>query len=228
MTQEQIDKLVSDTYNFDEECLPILDGIIDESKYLSGIPKILWILKEPYDKGDGFGGSNSRDDIKNNLASYFKIPTWKRIAYSSYGIINGMTYEKVKERTQIHEILNSIAYINVSKFPANTTSGNRWKYFENIFEKCEFVLLEQIKSYNPEVIIIGNITYLFLPAFDLTWEDKVLLPLMKKFYFLKPDKLIIDAYHPGVREKDISEADYCNAIISTAQDWLNNRKRVNV
>ena len=220
MTDIELDELVAQTYSYEEKLKPILDGIIDNSLYNSGIPKILWILKEPYDLGDGLGGWDSRDDIKSRPETYFKYRTWKRIAYASYGILNNTTYEEAKEKPEVFRILNSIAYINLSKYPANTTSSNRWKHFENTYSKCKSVLLQQIINYNPDIIIIGNITYLFLPDFNLTWDDKISLPLMKKSYFKYFNKLIIDAYHPSIPTRWISENDYCTAIINKAKDWL--------
>lgn len=223
MTESELDKLVSETYNYEEELKPIFDGIIENTIYNSGIPKILWILKEPYDLGDGLGGWDSRDDIRRRPYTYFKYRTWKRIAYSSFGILNNVSYAEAKDQPDVFKILNSIAYINLNKYPANTTSGNRWKHFENIYRRCKHVLLQQVRNYNPDIIIIGNITYLFLPDFNLTWEDKMSLPLMKKFYFNYSNKLLIDAYHPSVPTRYISEFDYCTSIINKAGDWLNNR-----
>lgn len=223
MTDIELDKLIAEAYNYDDKLKPILDGIIDSATYNGGISKILWILKEPYDLGDGLGGWDSRDDIRSRPETYFKYRTWKRIAFTSYGILNNTTYEKARVQPDVFKILKSIAYINLNKYPAKTTSSNRWKHFENTYIKCKSVLMHQIKNYNPDIIIIGNITYLFLPDFNLTWNDKISLPLMKKFYFNYSNKLLIDAYHPSVPGRWISESDYCTAIIDKASDWLGNK-----
>lgn len=219
MTNSELDELVVETYGIKDGLKPILDGIINESIYNSGIPKILWILKEPYDSGDGLGGWDSRIDIDKNAETYFAYRTWKKIAYCSYGIINNVSYEKAKEESKVFESLRSIAYINLSKIPAETTSPNRWKYFEKVYGECKSVLWDQIKNYSPDIIIIGNLTYIFLPDFNLTWEDGILSPLMGKPAFTVDDKIIIDAYHPSSFSQ-VTEADYCNSIINTATDWL--------
>ena len=40
---------------YSENLLPIYDGVVDAAGYLAARPKVLWILKEPYDDFDENG-----------------------------------------------------------------------------------------------------------------------------------------------------------------------------
>ena len=72
------------------EVEPIPDGIYDAEKYLSTTPRILWILKEPYDdfteEGKPYGGGWPLYAAYDNYDAW-KNPTWQPMIYISYGII---------------------------------------------------------------------------------------------------------------------------------------------
>lgn len=215
MTQQQIDDQYREFYK-GQEVQPLHDGIINEKLFYKtnpkANPKILWILKEPYDLGDGKGGWNYRNDINSNSDTYLKYKTWRKIAQVSSGIINDFSF---KEATESYELLikaiKSIAVVNVSKLPANTTSTGRWSYFEKTYEETKHILLEQIKTIKPDIIIGGNILYLFNKDLDLNGKSlKPLTPWGREVYKVN-DKIFINAYHPSFTGSD---EDYFNDIVN--------------
>lgn len=209
-----LDKLIK-TYYDNTTLKPIYDGIISEKDYANAKFKILWILKEPYDNYNGDGGWDTRNDILLKMGSdqcYSKIKTWKTIAYISYGILNGKQYNDITKDSLVYDALKSIAYINVSKYPAETTSPNRDKFFQQIYKEKKEVLLKQIETYNPDIIIAGNVFYLFINDLEISWDEGKAIPEMGKSYFIKNNKLFIDAYHPA--NTSLDEKTYCDAIIS--------------
>ena len=73
---EQIEQEIWDTYIDDNgKADPIIDGNVDIEKYQKTEPKILWILKEPY------------DDEEDGLATGWKIMLIGRWAASGTGVL---------------------------------------------------------------------------------------------------------------------------------------------
>ncbi|KAA5542327.1 hypothetical protein [Adhaeribacter rhizoryzae] len=218
MTRAELNTLVAGAYNFQEGLQPIFDGVICEEEYAKSKYKILWILKEPYDHyGEGKGGWDGCADILQNLEGYFTIPTLRKMAITSYGILNNMDYAEVRNQPDVPQILKSIASINVSKYPANTTSPNRWKYLEETYKKTQNVLAEQIEYCNPDIIICGSVAYLFLKDFGLEQNDALAMPFMGRSYFKTDNRIIFDAKHPAAI---MNQEEYCNEIISLTRNWL--------
>ena len=221
MDQQQFDDTVIAAYTSPDGKKPILDGIVNKDIFSKTSPKILWVLKEPYDKGDGLGGWALNLDVDENVRDYFfRFPTWRKVGYISYCILNKMTYEEATSKPDVFEVLKAIAHINVSKCPGGTSSSGQWKNFAIVYDKCRHILLKQIKQCNPDIIIMGNVGHLFITDLKLEANTQHILPLMKKGYYKSNTRLIINAYHPANRMK---QANYCNEIINTALDWFNNK-----
>ena len=193
----------------------LLDGIINENEYHKST-KILWVLWEPYDKG---GWEEYEWDTRKWINdSPFNSPTWKNISYTSYGILNNLSYEEIRNNLDLQEILKvqrRIAYINVSKFPAETTSRDRWSFLKAVYDKCNPELLEQIHTYNPDIIIGGNSLYLFQNDLGLNKNSLAKIPFSRSIWE-KDSKLFIDAHHPSRMGKS-----YCEEIIAAALEWKN-------
>jgi hypothetical protein len=72
---------------------PIYDGIVDIDRYLSVSPKILWILKEPYDGFDKNGkpcggGYSITEDVFACAEKSGDKPPFAPIAYVTYSLFN--------------------------------------------------------------------------------------------------------------------------------------------
>ena len=69
---------------------PITDGVVDIDRYLASSPKMLWILKEPWEKleeGEGGGGWSVTQDLiaKGRIGNR---GTYAPMAYVTYSVFN--------------------------------------------------------------------------------------------------------------------------------------------
>jgi hypothetical protein len=220
----EIDNLVSfHMTDLVEEIKPIYDGIINPDQFINSTYKILWILKEPYDK-DTEGGW----DFKKTLSLKKKITdfdtgrsTFKPIIYSSWGILNNFCLfddmNNIEVQPSMVEILNSIAYINVKKTPGGTTSDNRT--IQRDYDTHKEIILKQI-GYIDADIIIGCRTLHHLID-DLSIKKKDGIRYGSLTYFISNDKLYIDTYHPAQRTSstNVTQEQYCDNIIQVAKIW---------
>jgi hypothetical protein len=182
---------------------PITDGVVDIDRYLSSSPRMLWILKEPWEAlkdGEGSGGWSLTQNLIPELISERKIggiPTYRKMAYVTYSVLNNFaTYSDIPYATvdpRVGESLKSIAYINVKKFPGKTTSSaaNIASYYRRNRE----VLKKQIATINPEIVITGNIIHLFYDDFSLRAQD--LQSEGSVDFWCQGGRLYVNAYHPG-------------------------------
>jgi hypothetical protein len=184
---------------------PIYDGIVDIDRYLSVSPKILWILKEPYDDfdkdGKPCGGSWSiTEDVFACAEKSGNKPPFATIAYVTYSVFNNFVkyseMDYVTEDPRIWEALKNIAYINVNKFPGKKRSDS--EIIASYYQKNRELLKNQIDAINPDIVIAGNILYLFYEDFDLTKLDlKSGGPGKSAEFCQKDGRLFINAYHPS-------------------------------
>lgn len=96
---EEIDASIREVANKDplaDYVDPIYDGVADLERYLHAQPRVMWLMKEPYDStdenGNPFGGGwrltdcFRKDDVLN-------CRSWHPIIYVMYGIINGCKWD---------------------------------------------------------------------------------------------------------------------------------------
>lgn len=208
---------------------PIFDGVADVKAYLQSSPKIMWILKEPYDyineetkKPEG-GGWTLMEDIEKESENPLvqSLPrTIQRIIYTTSGIYTGIEYDKMDYYYQpnMYKYLFQIAYINLSKMPAGTRSGDMTEKY--LIWKD--IIFEQIKLYNPEVIIFGN-TFQYMKE-DLGIKENDYISSCPGWVDIyKNDiRLFIDAYHPGIF---CSTKQYVNTLVNTIRETYNQNKQ---
>ena len=175
---------------------PIYDGVIDIGSYLKSSPRIVWMLKEPYDGEECTGGGwsladNIKESIRNQKTTCNSFKMMAKIAYAVQNHIE--SYEDCifpGENYDVFRALNSIAIIDISKMPAKTVSGDVNKYYEY----WKPILYWQLHVYNPDVVIFGH-TYKYFE------EDLALVGLKKRYGkntdYIINNRLYIDAYHPG-------------------------------
>lgn len=213
--EEEIKSIARKNDFYSSEVEPIPDGIYDAEKYLSTTPRILWILKEPYDdftkEGKPFGGGWSLYEAYDNNDAW-KNPTWQPMIYTSYGIINGKKWEDmdwIKDDKSMVNILKQVAYINISKMPALKNSND--SVLSHLYSIWRPLLLKQINLYEPQIIIFGN-TFKFFKE-DLVGGDAEPSKRIDGVIHIyeKGNIKMIDAYHPN--QKTISRDLYINSII---------------
>ena len=212
--------------NFDKsnkQRKPIYDGIVDINLYLNSSLKIMWVLKEPYDRENGEGGGwdlgkDLLDKKRRHKVILGKFPAIQVMTYITYGIFNNKMFEemkKIRKDPEMSEVLTHIAWINVNKMPSVTGSKSHslWKEY-GIWKN---ILLEQIKYYDSNVIIFGNTFDYFknnLLNSKITLNKKETLN-----YFIKENQLFIDACHPA--QRSIKRKKYVDEIIETVKYFKN-------
>ncbi|TAE18620.1 MAG: hypothetical protein EAY72_00530 [Bacteroidetes bacterium] len=196
--------------------LLMTDGVVNIEEYYKSPIKIMWILKEPYDREDNDGGGWSMSEALNNgkLGNGKDSSTWQPIIYSTYGILNNyMKYEKMpklSETKDMNLILRQIAFINVQKLPAKTrTSASSLK---NAYQQNKEILLAQIATYKPDIIIGGKTLHLFKQDLKITQDNE-----LKFGHFSKDKTLFINTFHPA--QTKITKSEYVNTIIERAKQY---------
>lgn len=199
---------------------PIYDGVVDCEGYLNSSPKIMWVLKEPYDElgEDGLpfgGGWKLHHDIKD--VCQITSASTKVVLQTSYAIRHNLEWKNIpyiqNEPQGMLEVLQQIAFLNVSKMPALTKTDMNKLWKKN--EIWNDILAEQISVYQPDVIICGKtIDFLeFLDIGEAKHAEKS--GRWSATGFMKNNCIIIDAYHPGRKGGEDHSRDFVNSILNT-------------
>ena len=88
-----------------DELYPITDGVEDAEAYLSSNPKVMWVLKEPFDK-DG-GGWSISDDCFACIEQKTIALSWHNIVYVMYGVSKGLIGRDIPEISNDKSIANT-------------------------------------------------------------------------------------------------------------------------
>jgi len=203
---------------------PIMDGVVDVDKYLDAPLRILWILKEPWEKlEDGVPGGDWRltDFLQDPLVKPHK--THEIMAYVSYAILAGFPNEQsipyVDQSRDVASILANVAVINVSKFPGETSS--RANLISDAYSLFREVLLRQLSTLGPDVVIGGSTLSLFFPDLGLQATDFKQVGTCSSC--VNGGRLYIDAYHPN--QRSISRAAYVDDIVAQVKNAFPEGKR---
>ena len=208
--------------------MPIYDGVADINAYITSTPKIMWLLKEPWHlftvSGKAKGGDWSFTEHFKNPDVWKDEDMWKLMIQINYAIRNNLKWKEldyIEDNPEMVEELKKIAYINISKMPADTVSQNNhmWNCY-NIWKK---ILFEQIDIYNPDVIIFGNAFQFFRGDFKI--EDKPVPTVSGQWNsnVYKINKMIlIDAYHPSRKGGEDSGYDYVTSIVKAYRKAIEN------
>lgn len=150
---------------YSENRLPIYDGVVDAAGYLAAKPKVLWILKEPYDDFDEAGnpqggGWTMFQDVapgKSLAQSVNANAALRNVAYASAAILDGVaSYSElpwITDKPDMYEsAVRRIAYCNVGKMPGETTTSDA--HLADLYRDWKDILFEQIDLYDPDVIIV--------------------------------------------------------------------------
>jgi hypothetical protein len=212
-TSESQFQTLADSYN--EFHRPIFDGIVDRNRFNLERVKLLWVLKEPWEKlGEnvqGGGWSVTQDlllkgDLKNNRGTY------PPMAYVSYAVKNDFipcgSIPKMTHNQNVRDALRTISYINIKKFPGRTRA--HYKTINEYFHRYKDFLFAQIRDINPDVIICGGTGHYFANTYGLTPKPVVENgPDCCKF----DGRLWVFAYHPS--QTTIGKQLYVDGITNT-------------
>lgn len=153
------DKIKAEYIGDGDRTEPIYDGIINFEYYTKTNPKILWILKEPYDDFDvdGLpkgGGWTFAQGVAKKPKESASLKSLQPICYISYGLINKVydwnNMPLLRDSEGVQNALSQIAWINVNKLPGRTRSS--WHPIAAAYVRHKVLLLEQIATYKPDII----------------------------------------------------------------------------
>ena len=204
---------------------PLPDGVFNIEGYCKSSPRIMWILKQPYDDmkdGKPFGGGWEVCSAFNN-DDVFKNKTWQPIIYSLFGIRNHKLYGDsdvpyIYDDKSMVDLLKDIAYINIDKMPGYRTTSDA--ELAEAYEQWKDIVEEQIRLYDPQVICFANTMWLFKKDWGIDENTKhEAIPLGNDkymFVFRKDGRLCLDTYHPAQRV--VARESYVDAIIKAVND----------
>lgn len=211
-----------------EDAWPIYDGLYSAELYWNSPLRIMWILKEPYDDfdketGKPIGGDWSiTKDLFNSPYKFGTNKTGEMVIYSTYGIINNKKWadmDYLYDDDSIPRVLQKIAYINLSKMPAYSTSkdGNLWKKYSQWRE----ISLKQIKMYEPNVLIFGNTFKYFQDDLNDLYQISNYDSKKTKMLdvYKNSERILVDAWHPGNRFSNQDKEEYVNSLVFAINNW---------
>ena len=139
------------------------------------------------------------------------------MVYTSWGILNDFTtwddMDYVEKNPSMLNALKSVAYINVCKIPGYKST--HYSVCNKAYKDYGELLLEQVKFINADIVIFGSTINHFHSDLNLStgeWRNEGTCD-----YYLKDNRIYIDAYHPA--QTQVSVEDYCNDIIMAVKTW---------
>jgi hypothetical protein len=202
---------------------PIYDGVADLEGYLASSPRIMWILKEPYDdfKEDGTpigGGWSYATDhpFNKDIHSTSRARVFQPICYINYGIWTGQGWDQMPWLSECQEMrhgLRKIAYINVSKMPALKSSED--PRIEEAYRRHRDLILDQINTYAPNILFAcAPHAHLLLKEFgrsEAQWKHIGSAAAIQ----VLPERRLVWVWHPSQRNS-AKRVDYVNDAIKAA------------
>jgi hypothetical protein len=192
----------------------IFDGIVNVERYEKARIKILWILKEPHDKGNG--GWDMRDFLKNpkELTKRTDKWVWKRtfkmMMEVTWGILkNNQSHDKtINDWKNLNDeamldIFNDIAYINIKKTPGQ--SGSYDPEIRDAYKLNKELIWKQINAFKPDVVICGGTYKYFQNDINQLCEIKSLTFINNNHPNLRGHKRDIDYYNEIINQMKLAE-----------------------
>jgi hypothetical protein len=220
--EKRIEEMIEHEYvNPTGKSKPIYDGIVNPELYLQSKPRVLWILKEPYDNGEKYGDERDGDwsmaeAMNEETDKWSRARVFQPICYINYGIWTGdddwNDMPWLRDSEEIRNGLKNIAYINISKLPGlKSTPGDR---IVEAYQKHRGVIRDQIKTYAPNIIFACN------PHVNLILKDLGFAESQWKRFGsalsikISPEQRLVWVDHPS--QRSLKRADYVNDAIKAA------------
>jgi hypothetical protein len=128
----------------------------------------------------------------------------------------------IKSAPEMALVIQQISLVNTLKLPAPMLTKTSHEQLISEFSKYKDINIKQIEMLNPDVIIAGNVLYLYKEELGLDEQDRSIKG--STHFFSKDGRLYIDAYHPA--QRTIKRQVYVDEIISIVKEWWdeNNNK----
>jgi hypothetical protein len=206
------------------DCI-IFDGVVNPEQYLSSSPRILWILKEPYDNGESYndpndGGWSQAINMNEKTDEISRLRVFQPICYINYGIWSGVhdwdAMPRLRESEEIRNGLKKIAFINISKLPGLKYSPP--SRIVEAYQKHRGIILDQIKTYQPNIIFACE-PHANLILEDLGFSSAQWNKSFESAYSVKVsselDQRLVWVWHPSQR-RSVRRSKYVNDAIRAA------------
>ncbi|WP_201987128.1 hypothetical protein [Hymenobacter rubidus] len=204
----------------------VRDGIVNIESWRKQNIRPLFIGKEAHGDGDG----ESTWSITNWLNKYpsdvcrDSPRSWQKTAYTSHGLQNGfMDYDDmpwIRDDSRVAEALRNIAFINIGKYAAETTTP--FSRLNKLYTQNKHIIHEQITMYQPNVIVgWGTMGLLesdpdFMTRFASIRSQAIKHNAVNSW--ISDGKLFISAYHPSYFS--ISPERYVKSIVETVKNQI--------
>lgn len=156
---EILDAKIKKAYNEHDGVEPTIDGIVNLTEYEKSNLKVMWVLKEPYNTGGRrlLNDLNEKRSVGVKKADINK-PMFTRMEYITYGLMNDKKYSdmvniKKENPLEIWQVWKQIAYVNMQKIPAKSTT--KTKDIVAAYRKYGSLLVEQINVFKPDVVLFA-------------------------------------------------------------------------
>ena len=202
---------------------PFYDGVADVEGYLSSKPKIMWLLKEPWGEFTPAGRIKGELDFTYH---FLKDDVWKDelmwqvIIQINYAIRNNLKWKEldfIADNKEMADEIKKTAYINLSKMPAKTISED--SHLKECYPLWKDIVLEQIKMYEPNIIIFGYTFEFFKDDLQITSKPifQTTSGKWNAHTYQKNNMILIDAYHPSRKGGECGSEDYVTAVVKAAR-----------
>jgi hypothetical protein len=216
----------------------ITDGALNPESYYQLLsqeekPRIMWLMKEPYDSENGTGGGwDFYEGFFKDKPSYYEglvksrsRSTWQPVVYITHSIMNDyLPYDDmdyIRDNPKMAEALNHIAWVNLHKLPAIGMTRSNHDRIVEVYRNSKDLLQKQIEMLRPNVIICGGT----FPIIRYGLEGVKLVKFGSVNYFVHEGTMYVDAYHPA--QTTIGREDYCNDIIMLCKAFNENPYTIN-
>jgi hypothetical protein len=205
------------TIRSDSGAVGTVDGIVDLARYLGTEKKVLYIQREP-SKGVDDLRLKYREATEKVIKKDRTVNLLTKVVKEIYN-----HYGKGPKKYDVVESLQKTAIINIKKLAGGSKSN--LKIIESVYAKNKELLIEQVKSYTPDIVIFGGTAELFKK--DLMFDKKckkIELSSKGKNAYLFSNVLFIAMYHTSAIT---SHKAYIANVMKAIEEWDVNKETLN-
>ena len=168
----------------------IRDGIVSPKDwYEQSTPKICYLLKEAYTKGEGFNLAKALHD-EDPWGMWKKVAVWTEAIFQAFGNCCEYNQESITENS--YDNMYRIAVINVKK--SNGRHKSDYKDIGDYALADRDFLRKEIEIINPDIIVCGYTSHCLRTILGDNWRNNnTAMTLFGEW----DGKLVVDYFHPA-------------------------------